>query len=83
MDHDHVADLKRDCPPHLLARIRLLMDFAENPVGRDVPDPYYGNAADFENVLDRVEVGCRGLLAALLEAPARPAQATPESSSDT
>jgi protein-tyrosine phosphatase len=27
-----------------------------------VPDPYYGEAADFERVLDLVEDGCDGLL---------------------
>jgi protein-tyrosine phosphatase len=30
-----------------------------------VPDPYYGSAAGFEEVLDLVEEGARGLLAAL------------------
>ena len=30
---------------------------------REVPDPYYGERADFERVLDLVEDGCGGLLA--------------------
>ncbi len=30
---------------------------------REVPDPYYGEGADFERVLDLVEDGCDGLLA--------------------
>ena len=30
---------------------------------REVPDPYYGERADFERVLDLVEDGCDGLLA--------------------
>ena len=30
-----------------------------------MPDPYYGGAAGFEDVLDLVEEGARGLLAAL------------------
>ncbi len=37
----------------------------------DVPDPYYGDDAEFERCLDLVEAGCRGLvehLAARLEA---------------
>jgi protein-tyrosine phosphatase len=29
---------------------------------REVPDPYYGEVADFERVLDLVEDGCAGLL---------------------
>ena len=28
----------------------------------DVPDPYYGDDADFEACLDLVEAGCRGLV---------------------
>ena len=30
---------------------------------REVPDPYYGERADFERVLDLVEDGCDGLVA--------------------
>ncbi|HEY4929324.1 MAG TPA: low molecular weight protein-tyrosine-phosphatase [Acidimicrobiales bacterium] len=39
----------------------------------DVPDPYYGDDADFERCLDLVEAGCRGLVDHLsdrLDAPA-------------
>ena len=32
----------------------------------DVPDPYYGDDADFEICLDMVESGCRGLVADLV-----------------
>ena len=32
---------------------------------REVPDPYYGERADFERVLDLVEDGCDGLLASV------------------
>jgi len=45
--------------------IRLLREF--DPASRgapdlDVPDPYYGGADGFEDVLDLVEAACRGLL---------------------
>jgi protein-tyrosine phosphatase len=33
----------------------------------DVPDPYYGDDADFELCLDQVEAGCRGLVAHLVD----------------
>jgi protein-tyrosine phosphatase len=33
----------------------------------DVPDPYYGDDAEFEACLDLVEAGCRGLTAYLVE----------------
>ena len=32
----------------------------------DVPDPYYGDDADFEACLDMVEAGCRGLVVELV-----------------
>jgi protein-tyrosine phosphatase len=62
MDRSHLQALKRQAGPGAAGRIRLLMDFAGGAPGRDVPDPYYGGADGFEQVLDLVEQGCRGLL---------------------
>ena len=62
MDRWHLAALKRRCPPSQQGRLRLLMDFAAGQHGHEVPDPYYGQPADFEQVLDLVEIGCAGLL---------------------
>ncbi|MEQ8432864.1 MAG: low molecular weight protein-tyrosine-phosphatase [Oceanicaulis sp.] len=39
-----------------------LMDWSVGLAGRDVPDPYYGEAADFERALDLIEKGCQGLV---------------------
>ncbi|MBM0514100.1 hypothetical protein GO616_22705, partial [Aeromonas hydrophila] len=62
------------CPPARRERLGLLMDYAPDAGSRIVPDPYYGEAEDFERVLDLVEAGCAGLLAALSPAPrTRPA----------
>ena len=44
------------------AEIGLLLDYADTPGGRDVPDPYYGGANGFEEVLDLVEAASEGLL---------------------
>lgn len=66
MDRGHLAELQAEAPAHGRARIALLMDFADDPRGGEVPDPYYGGAQGFEEVLDRVEAGCRGLLARLV-----------------
>ena len=47
-------------------RIRLLRSFDPTaPDGAEVADPYFGDAADFAEVLDQVERACRGLLDAV------------------
>ena len=66
MDRGHLAELLAAAPERCRNRIHLLMDFADDPQGGEVPDPYYGGGAGFEVVLDRVEAGCRGLLARVL-----------------
>ena len=40
-----------------------LMDWSIGLAGKDVPDPYYGDAAEFEAALDLIEKGVDGLLA--------------------
>lgn len=67
MDRSHVKRLRQLCPVEQRGRIRLLLDFADPSQvdEREVPDPYYGSEAGFDRVLDLVELGCDGLLAAL------------------
>ncbi|MGP8058305.1 MAG: low molecular weight protein-tyrosine-phosphatase [Acidimicrobiales bacterium] len=49
-------------------RLVLLRSFDPEAGGAvDVPDPYYGEAADFARCLGLVEAGCRGLATALVE----------------
>ena len=62
MDVQNHASLRELCPPERADRLRLFLEFADGPV-REVPDPYYGGARGFEQVLDLVEEGARGLLA--------------------
>ncbi|MBI1179259.1 MAG: low molecular weight phosphotyrosine protein phosphatase [Alphaproteobacteria bacterium] len=62
MDHRNLAVLQRlagagDTRP------RLFLDYAPGEAGRDVPDPYLEGG--FDAVLDLIEAGSRGLLAAL------------------
>jgi protein-tyrosine phosphatase len=38
------------------------MDWSIGLAGRDVPDPYYGDAAEFDAALDLIEKGCEGLV---------------------
>jgi protein-tyrosine phosphatase len=50
-------------------KIKLLRAFdPASPPGAEVPDPYYGDARDFEEVLDVCEAACRGLLAHIQKA---------------
>lgn len=62
MDDQNVRELRRRAPAHYHERIRLMMDFAPQAASRYVPDPYYGGAQGFEEVLDLLEEASRGLL---------------------
>jgi protein-tyrosine phosphatase len=57
MDRENLADLQAIAPPGTEHKLRLLL-----ADGRDVPDPYYGGARGFENVLDLVQTACEQLL---------------------
>ena len=69
MDSDNLVTLRERCPPEDQFRLGLLLHFsanlAPNPATLDVPDPYYGSAADFDHALDLIEPACDGLLSAL------------------
>lgn len=56
MDRGHLEILRDNCPPQHQGKLRMLVN------GHDVPDPYYGGAEGFEQVLDMVEAACLGLL---------------------
>lgn len=45
----------------------LFLDYLPGHEGRDVPDPYYGGAEDFDQVVSLVEEGSHALLRALLK----------------
>ncbi len=62
MDGDNLALLQAACPSAHQAKLRLLTEFCLTHHSATVPDPYYGNAAGFEHVLDLVEDACTGLL---------------------
>ena len=48
-DQENFADLKSICPDIYCSKISLFLG------NKPLPDPYYGEAADFENVLNLVE----------------------------
>ncbi|MFY8094604.1 MAG: low molecular weight protein-tyrosine-phosphatase [Niveispirillum sp.] len=63
MDRGHLDIMRRLAPAGSAAQLALFSDFAPAPWrGRDVPDPYYGGAEGFVEVLDMVEAGATALL---------------------
>ena len=63
MDNENYHNLLSMCPEHLHDSISLFLSYAKNNNGiSEVPDPYYGGADGFEQVLDLVEDASNGLL---------------------
>lgn len=62
MDRNNLSILQRMAPPDSNAQLRLFLEYARRPVGDEVPDPYYGGAEGFEQVLDMAEDAAQGLL---------------------
>ena len=67
MDSGHFDRLMRAAPPARAGRVRRFLEFAPATGRRDVPDPYFGGAEDYELALDLIEAGCRGIVAMLCE----------------
>jgi protein-tyrosine phosphatase len=76
MDAMNLADLEALRPPGSRAEIRRLLDYAAEEDASDpavrrsegnVPDPYHGDAAAFEETFRIVELGVRGLVRHLEE----------------
>jgi protein-tyrosine phosphatase len=78
MDRGNLATLRERCPPPQQPRLHLLLPFGrattESAGGHavlssagllpadEVPDPYYGNLAGFDQALDLIEPACDGLI---------------------
>jgi len=62
MDWDNLALVEDLCPPQNLSKVRRLTEFCLNFDSPVVPDPYYGGASGFDQVLDLVEDACEGLI---------------------
>lgn len=65
MDRENLRALERRAPAHRRERLRLFLEFAPEAGINEVPDPYYGGANGFEDVLDLIEAASRGLVAHL------------------
>jgi low molecular weight protein-tyrosine phosphatase len=66
MDRQNLGTLRSLAPAERRERIRLVMDYAPAAHAREVPDPYYGGATGFEEVLDLLEEAADGLLQQLI-----------------
>lgn len=63
MDDDNLHNMQHFMPnASYLHKISKMTDYCSNDNPGYVPDPYYGGAAGFENVLDLLEDACDGLL---------------------
>jgi protein-tyrosine phosphatase len=65
MDRENLHELEARKPRGSHAVVKLFLEYAPEANLRDVPDPYYRDAAAFEQVLDLTTAASRGLLAAL------------------
>ena len=55
MDRGHLRQLRAQAPAGSKARLGMFLEPSARWKGEDVPDPYYGGAEGFEQVLDMVE----------------------------
>ncbi|MGH8728518.1 MAG: low molecular weight protein-tyrosine-phosphatase [Burkholderiales bacterium] len=61
MDSQNLGTLHAFCPERYFSKLGLLMEYSGGKA-LEVPDPYYGRSPHFEEVLDLVEEGAKGLL---------------------
>ena len=73
MDEDNLEILRERAPAGARAKIALFRSFdASAEAFASVPDPYYGGASGFDDVLDMCERACAGFLAHLRKEHALP-----------
>jgi protein-tyrosine phosphatase len=63
MDQENYANiLAVDNSPEYQAKVKLMCDFCTRHTLKEVPDPYYGGAEGFNQVIDLLTDACEGLL---------------------
>jgi protein-tyrosine phosphatase len=72
MDTENLRELLALKPRGARTEPKLFLQYAQQLKLSDVPDPYYGDNAAFERVLDLAATASRGLLAALQEGAQQP-----------
>ncbi len=71
MDRENLSRLRELQPEQSRARLRLLLEFAPDAALEEVPDPYYGGVAGFEQVLDLLQDAAEGTTARAAQQSAR------------
>ena len=61
MDYSNLENLKIICPTRCKHKIELLLEYGDEHHGKEIPDPYGRAPEAFEQALDMIEDGCRGL----------------------
>ncbi|MBC8063551.1 MAG: low molecular weight phosphotyrosine protein phosphatase [Chlorobia bacterium] len=61
MDHQNRSNVQK-WSGAVPEKIRLARSFDQDAIDEIVPDPYYGNLRDFEEVADMLESACAGIL---------------------
>jgi protein-tyrosine phosphatase len=72
MDRGNLLELEAMRPKNSRARVQLFLQYAPDSGRLEVPDPYYGDAGGFDEVLDLTAAASRGLLAALQKISQQP-----------
>jgi protein-tyrosine phosphatase len=62
LDHTHLQHLRRSIPKNATAEVALFLEYTGGTREKEVPDPYYGDAQDFEYVLDLIDAGVKPLV---------------------
>jgi protein-tyrosine phosphatase len=67
MDHENFKNLTAQASNQLaISKVRMILEFdPKSQSGAIVPDPYYGESADFLHVLEIVERACDGFISHL------------------
>ena len=65
MDAQNLSHLRDMCPSGYSGHLSRFLDFAPNIADKNVPDPYYGGADGFNQVIALIEAASDGLIAHL------------------
>lgn len=62
MDRENLTNLQKMSPPDYSGVLGLFLEVSGVGEGLEVPDPYYGDQAQFDHAIQLIETGAAGLL---------------------